>query len=177
MLLGGAQSVWRDVVYLEALVGGPWPGLVIACNEIGVYWPRELHHWVTLHPHRFHRVVDGQGDWLSRRWEAFHPPARYTWAHSQEPDAPVSRTFTPWEHGSSGLEMVNVAKEELGANRLVLCGVPMDMQPHFNSREPWHRAVDFWPAWPERSADLRSMSGQTRKQFGAPTLEWLEAPP
>jgi hypothetical protein len=80
--------------------------------------------------------------------------------------------------GSSGLFAVKAALEVLGADRVVLAGVPMSTdQRHFNKGEPWAKGAPYLDAWrialPFIRDRVRSLSGFTRDLLGAPTPDWL----
>lgn len=178
LVLGGGKDVWLDVLRLERMIG-PWPGLVVACNDAGVAWPRRLDHWVSLHPEKFHVVSasDGIGEWRRKREAEGFPGGYVTWAR-RNPEM-VDRICESWNGGSSGLYAVAVAYH-LGCSRVVLCGVPMTPTVHFHGgrrEQPWYDADDFWPVWERHLERLkertRSMSGRTRDALGAPTPQWL----
>ena len=179
LVIGGASCVWDDVLAWEALYGRQWDGLVIAANDIGAHWPRELHHWVSLHPAKF------------ERWQALRQQqnpgssAPQTWANKKrlvEPQV-TDRLVEPWAGGSSGMFAVQVA-QVLGCRRAVLCGIPMTATPHFQEtterfHEQWLAAAGHWKAW-TRCRDrmqgwARSMSGRTAELLGTPSLDWLLA--
>lgn len=79
--------------------------------------------------------------------------------------------------GSSGLFAVRVALE-LGFDRIVLCGVPMQKeQGRLDGIVRWSGAEAFKKGWQQALPHLRdttrSMSGWTKQLLGAPTAEWL----
>lgn len=180
LCLGGASCVWEDVLAWETMYGQQWDGLVIAANDIGSHWPRELHHWVSLHPDKFQK-------WEALRRAQQMPACSYvTWGRDYRmKEAPQSdRVITPWPPGgSSGLLAIQVASL-LGCTRAVLCGIPMTMTPHFQETKEmfgatWAASAGYWRAW-NRNHHLmqgwvRSMSGRTQELLGAPTKEWLLA--
>lgn len=175
--LGGARGVWDDLLAWEAMYGRPWDGLVVCCNDVGAHWPRQMHHWCTLHPEKF------------AAWEALRRqqnlPLRYeTWSRIQRPRNAVAvhHAIQPWGGGSSGMLAVQVAVE-LGCTRVVMCGIPMDDGPHFTEsaefslKQHWKAVAGHWKAWVRGTARMlgrvRSMSGRTRELLGAPTIAWL----
>lgn len=186
-ILGGASCVRDDFAALEAMVGAPWPGIVVAVNDIGCHWSGRLDAWVTLHPEKLHVDKDHPQawGWLQQRAEAGHPNGFLTVA-KRNPEL-VDRLVTPWAAGSSGLLAV-VAAEGVygcgpGGSRAVLCGVPLDDRPHFTGSlvhpagKRWSSADSHWRGW-KRNLDrmrgwVRSMSGRTRDHLGAPDAEWL----
>lgn len=181
MVLGGAAGVWRDVGRLEELLGRPWDGVVVACNEAGVDWPRELDHWASFHPEKFIRVCppgEDSGDWVVRREERGHPGGFELW--STRADHIVDRVIDAKEGGSSGLLAVRVAQAK-GMLRIALCGVPMTVTPHYHGAHggrDWKHAAKHVRVWYRAKEagtldDVRSMSGRTQRVLGTPTREWL----
>lgn len=180
LCLGGADCVWEDVLAWERLYGQPWDGLVIAANDVGAHWPRELHHWVSLHPEKFER-------WRALRdAHGFAPLTDTYWASEARGrrfllDPVTTRRLVPWPGGSSGMFAVQVARE-LGCTRIVLCGIPLTATPHFSETHErfhaqWVAANGHWRAW-TRYVDrmrghVRSMSGRTAELLGTPTRTWL----
>lgn len=201
LILGRGRTVWTDVEWLvEELMGGEaWPGLVVAVNEIGVYWPGRLDHWVTMHPEKFDAVgPDGDGLWRQRRADLFGgegpatTTAAVTWGTDRRPDL-VDRVLEDadqWIGGSSGLLAVGVARA-LGCRRIVLAGLGITAEPHWTERwaaaadgerageeeRAWEYADVHWPSWEEKAPELlgrvRSVSGRTAELLGRPTVDWL----
>lgn len=186
IVLGGGAEVWYDVDTWERLAApdhpvqlGSWQGLFIAVNDIGVHWPRAIDHWVSCHADKFDA-------W--KRQRAAHvgyPRVQATWGCSL--GQPVDFVVSPWAWGSSGMLAVQVALE-LGCTKVILCGVPMTVTAHFGQSDEfnavttdWRDAEAHWSKWAAAHAAghfgtdvVRSMSGRTRRVFGAPTLDWLE---
>lgn len=172
LVLGGADCLWDDVEAVEQLIGKPWPGPVVACNEAGAHWPRRLHHWATFHPENF-------AQWETLRRQLGHPPGYVRWSNRNVPEQ-ADRLVQDWGGGSSGLIAVNVAMD-MGW-RSVLCGVPLEERPHFHDRDdgrPWKYANVHIKRWERNQQKLqgkvKSMSGATRQLLGAPTAQWLLA--
>lgn len=181
IILGGADCVWDDLGILEdEILGHPWRDLVIAVNDAGIHFRRTVHHWVTLHPEKFERVLEpgNTGEWLARRMALGHPGGMTLW--SRRAEHIVDRKLEKWDNdGGSGLLAVAVA-ERLGCGRVVLCGMPMDKRPHYHDAhdgEPWQDVEKHWRGWMRQKHRIdgwvRSMSGRTRKMFGYPTPHWL----
>lgn len=200
LILGSGYCLWDDVEEVERLVGREWDGLVIACNDAGVLWPRFLDHWVTMHPEQYRlwpntkvglreewaaagRAPEAYDDWaqtrpgwVEQRAMLGHPDGFVRWAR-RNPDM-VDRIVQTWGGGSSGLLAVATA-EKLGATHAILCGMPMDRTPHVNDHhkcgsDPWMAADNHWRAW-VRSKARRRMETWVRSMNGR-TREHLGAP-
>lgn len=103
-------------------------------------------------------------------------------SYSQRADKGVKKVHV-FEHGSgtSSFYGVQIGLAE-GWNRVILCGIPMDMKGRFY-QPPWvtghdYCATDGWDAWTgakERGEleNVRSMSGKTAELLGIPEREWL----
>jgi len=165
LIVGGAATVWDDLDAFRML--GVPADVVIAVNDIGT----ELDHvdyWVSLHADRlpgWERKRDGP-----RTWE--------TWTHSDPYD--LCDHVRPHRGGSSGAYGALVAIEELGATRVVLCGMPLlSRHTHYFEGQPFDEAGRFRKEWVENGlvddwqGIVKSMSGWTREKMGAPTTEWL----
>ena len=175
LCLGSAACVWRDAAEALALFE---PDLVIACNDIGAAWPKRIDHWASLHPEKL-------PEWLFERVRRGHPvtPQMKFWA-CETKKGPRGVTHLPdAREGSSGLLCVRVA-EHLGAERIVLAGVPLVGMRHIDGESrgtiegrAWEEAEKYRPAWlAERTttlANVRSMSGWTREILGPPDAAWL----
>lgn len=169
LALGGADGVWQDVERSEAILGEQWWGLVVACNRAGVDWPGRLDAWCSLHPEKLLSV------WAPARitdeYETWSDPNR-----GERGAAPTDHHLDNWG-GSSGLFAVQVALE-VGADRVVACGMPMDRRAHYHGTAAWTEYENFRAAW-ERKADelephVKSMSGWTRELLGTPTRAWID---
>ncbi|KHQ50401.1 hypothetical protein [Mameliella alba] len=174
LVLGGGDTLQDDI----AAYGGPVDG-AIAANDAGMVWPGELDAWVSLHA--THWIGKG---WVQGRADRGYPPARRHLGHGAAgrchagKELPEGVEFIPYKFpgqtrsGSSGLFAAKVALIDMGFDRVVLCGVPMDDRPHYwdEGRQPWKACETFRPAWqalaPEYRARMRSMSGWTRELLG-----------
>lgn len=167
LCVGGAACVWDDLAALERLVGGAWPGPIIACNDIGTLLP-DLDHWATLHAAKLPQ-------WRQARAENGHPSHYETW--SCENRTSVDHHWDHWTKGSSGFYELGVALEGLGRDRAILAGIPMDAGKHAFRQTPWNAYRIYTRTWSDSAEGLRgrvaSMSGWTRELFGAPTREFL----
>lgn len=167
VVLGGAACVWADAVDYA----GPWDGTV-AANDIGVVWPDRLDAWCSMHPEKLRK-------WAAERQSSGLIRAPL-WSHRQAvpAGAPWLGHITPAQFGpkiragNSGLFAAKIAMVDLGFDRVVFCGCPMEPTPHFYGGEAWRDAEPHWADWlqlpPEWRARMRSMSGRTRELLGAP---------
>lgn len=179
LILGGAACVWTDVE--AALELGEYQ-IVVACNDVMAAWPGRLDALVTLHP-------DKAGLWLQRRRRNGFPDPVSIVGHtngiggSRIPDC--VKEFVDYKFpgqqasGSSGLFAVKYALLNMGAERAVLCGVPMTVEEaHFYDAKPWGGAERHRKGWEEtwgHTRDrVRSMSGWTMRKLGLPTRAWIE---
>lgn len=173
VIIGGADCVWSDLEKAEALCDFD---ILIAVNDAGAEYPGIVDYWVTLHPEHLPR-------WVNKRRENGFTDAYCTVAHASNSMIgrrnayPVDDLVPYTWPGSSGLFAVEVAIKRIGADRVVLCGVPMTAVPHFFDHAPWNAVAGFWEAWPAAlphiKGKVRSMSGRTMELLGEPTPEWL----
>ena len=183
LILGGADCLWEDLRAFLSICGAPAglimpgaAGTLIATNAAGVHYPGDVPHWVTRHPESWVGLPDNQPSWLAQR-EALHPQRLRSvrWSNLYLPGV-VDRVVHPWG-GSSGLLALAVAIDHLGADRVVLCGMPMDRRGHFDRGGEWPSATTFQRDWkkalPRMGDRVRSLSGWTRSLHGAPTAEWI----
>lgn len=174
VVIGGASSVWDDFEAAKKI--GDYD-LLIAINDAGAEYPGTVDYWITLHPEHLPK-------WTAKRAENGYLPARQYVAHSgntneTRPGHGFRLSFTvpyTWP-GSSGLFACEIALKTLEVDRVVLCGVPMNADPHFFDPSPWTAVKGFWEAWPAAYPHIkdkvRSMSGRTQELLGAPTRQWL----
>lgn len=171
VVLGGAACLHDDLARALKLFT---PDVWIATNHAGRDTPGIVDHWVSMHPDLMPR-------WIAERARASREPAGQLWTawRRRQPTLPdlEFKVVENWG-GSSGMLAVTVALE-VGCDRIVLCGVPMDAkQGHYNDPKPWKDALQYRKAWMDRAPGLspkvRSMSGDTREWLGAPTAEWFD---
>jgi hypothetical protein len=178
LVLGGAACVWSDVDAAQAL--GEFAGAV-GCNHIGIDWPGRLDAWVTLH-------LEYQGQWARARRARGLPDHHAIIGNeaarsSTKPQGCIDRFtengFPGQVHGgSSGLFALKVALVDLGFDRAVLCGVPMEPgAAHIRDAGPWVHADHYRKAWIEALPQIRdrarSMGGWTQQLLGAPDAGWI----
>lgn len=179
LVLGGAANVWEDVE--EALELGEYAG-VVTCNDVTARWPGEIEACVSMHAESWPR-------WLSARAKRPLPAPKRVVGHLEFTKSALKRpdVVTDWvdwrlpgqtENGSSGLFALKVALVDLGFDRAVLCGVPMDAErAHFFDPRQWQGAMAHRGGWTQALPAIRdrarSMSGWTRELLGAPAPDWL----
>ena len=179
LVLGGGACLWRDLQALsEHVLGGErWSWVVLAVNDAGWAYRFSIDHWVSLHCKKF------------PVWEAMRAQLGYSmdytkWGGSWR-SGPDDSTIHGIEHirpvtrvGSSGLHAVEIALDELGADRVVTVGIPMDGSGHFWDPVPWDHAIAHHDAWRESVADfagrVRALSGWTETLLGRPDRAWLD---
>lgn len=173
LILGGALCLEDDVRSASELVD-PADCLVVAVNDAGFWWPGRLDHWVTMHaeelPERERIRAERGYPGGYKRWTRPYPPGM-----KQREDS-VDELFGGWS-GSSGLLAVGVALERLGADPVLLCGMPMDDRRHFNRKGRWdaaHRHRLGWLEYQDRMMGrVRSFSGWTAELLGVPSHDWI----
>lgn len=172
LVLGGADSLWQDYAAAAGMVARPH--LVVATNNAGRDWPGRVDHWVTCHPEKLRQ-------WLEDRVRRGHRLGARLWCPPSRSGAHVTGlTVSPvpgYRGGSSGLLAVHVARH-VGAERVVLCGVPLTTTGrHYDDARPWQEAQVYRQQWTREADELRqwcrSMSGWTQDLLGSPTVAWL----
>lgn len=180
LVLGGGASVWDDVERAFAIADFDY---VAACNDAGASWPGRLDLWVTLHP-------ENMMGWRDRRAKRGLTPAERIVFHKTwesrvrggnyiNPSLVMDHKFPgQTQSGSSGHFVTKAALELLPVNGAVLCGIPMTADDkHYFDESPWSGAHRHQAGWLESMDHLqgrvKSMSGQTMKWLGEPTLEWV----
>lgn len=164
LVLGGAACVFDDVE--AALSLGEFDG-VVGANHIGIVWPGVMDGWVSLHG-------DKLKPWTARRRFAGLPDHKALFPHPGTPHRFPGQTMP----GSSGLFALKVALDDLGFDRAVLCGIPLDAaQNHFDTPGPWRPASQYEIGWrqalPEIADRARSLGGWTAELLGTPTADWI----
>lgn len=171
LVLGGASCVWRDVGAFRAF--GVPPDAVVACNDVIAEWRGALDAACSLHAEKLHGWLDArEANGYATPWRVFAK------AGSGRGFDETEWRFDGQTHtGSSGLFALRCALVNLGADKAVLCGVPMAAMPHYFDEADWTGAPRHWAGWqqalPTIASRVRSMSGNTQRVLGAPTPEWL----
>lgn len=156
--------MWEDYARVR-----PWPGEIMAVNDIGQYLHEPLRHWVTLH-------AEFMPGWRYFREKHLYSAGYSLTVHSHKMKTGVD---TSWGieniGGSSGLFGTFIGLM-LGYAQIVLAGVPMDNTRHFFD-PPWYghdlgdRANEIvWREAQQRyfAGRVRSLSGRTRAWLGEP---------
>jgi hypothetical protein len=169
LCLGGAAKVQEEANEAYELLGREFD-MVVACNDIGGDWAGKLTHWCTLHPEKLNA-------WEMKRHKLRLPREYEVHFHREYTARRGHKTTHDWG-GSSGLLAVKVALEA-GADRVICAGIPMTKSPHYHSNpaKNWRFADHHKRGWTAHMDVLkqyvRSMSGWTRDELGAPTKQWL----
>lgn len=172
LILGSARCLRADI--RAALELGEFDG-VVACKGAGLEWNGRLDAWVSLHPERMPKDI-------RQRARLGYPAAARTYGHRRV-DGVSHHTqykFDCQKHtGSSGLFALKVAIVDLGFDRCVLCGIPLDKEAgRIDGRDHWSGSRSFQLGWqqalPLIKDKARSWSGFTGQLLGKPTIEWLE---
>ncbi len=164
IILGGASSVLSDYTMARQLAG---MFHIIAVNDMIAEFHDRIQCAASLH-------VDKLRGWLNQR--AYRKLNAPTQVWSTQRNEVVTHVTEDW-YGSSGLFAIRVAVE-LGYQKIILCGVPMQTDAnHILRKIPWRDCDRFQSVWKYRQRQMgdrvRSMSGYTRDLLGAPTREWL----
>lgn len=169
LICGSAECLFRDLEKAQEIFNlkNELTRPTVACiNHTAIYYPYFFDLWVSHHPELFqelHHYIKGS---IS--------------LYTDTTDRRVDRVFTFKDFlcTDSGLLAVKIALE-IGFNKIMLAGVPLDNSPKFYSpSEPSQWASDNIQAeWAKATAGseskIRSFSGKTAERFGIPTREWL----
>lgn len=168
LVIGGAANVWQDVDLARAI--GEFDG-VVGCNDIAEVWPDTLDAAVSLD-------ADKLDHWMAARAARGLPPHKALFT----PRTTERRFPGQTAPGSSGLFALKVALVDLGFDRAVLCGVPMERAwSHFYDWREWKGADKRREGWlralPQIRERARSVSGWTQTLLGAPDAAWVAPAP
>lgn len=166
-VLGGADCVWHDLARARYICQ---PDAIICVNHVGIEYPGAFDAWCSFHGSLLE-------SWRREREKAGRPPAKEMWVATT---SDRYKQFSGYRMrtcggGSSGMFGTDVALDR-GADKVILCGIPMTPTPHFHDRQhgkPWTEAEKHRAFWIKRAgyfqqAGVRSMSGWTRELLGAP---------
>lgn len=173
IVIGGSPSTWVEVELANQMCKFD---MVVAVKRAGVDYDGRVDHWVSYHPEMF-------DDYVKERAEAGREPAGALWTtYGKIYKGPLEIKRLPSWGGSSGLGGVAVALHN-GANKVIICGVPLDQKiGHYHDKSPWGtkawaEASKYRTGWLNNMKDMqdkvKSMSGWTMKHLGYPTPEWL----
>lgn len=171
VVLGGALSVWEEEAQACAIFGGE-PDLIVGVNHAAKDRPGRLDAWASFHVELFPM-------WIAERKLAGRPDAGSIWTAVRRaaPKGMEHVKRAPNWGGSSGLLGVTVALE-LGAERVILCGVPLTREgEHYDKPGVWSDAGNYRRGWmmhvPQMGGRVRSLGGWTRELLGAPDEDWI----
>lgn len=180
LVLGGANNVFTD--YERALQIGEFQG-VVTINDFTTEWKGPITAAVSLHGDKWPiwlRTRKNKGLSLPERVYAHADIAKSVARHDPQVITHYFHHLYPEqkESGSSGLFATMIALEDLGFDKVVLCGVPMTAEArHYFKEQPWGGAANNRRGWIQAKQHLvdrvRSMSGWTAEILGKPTVEWL----
>lgn len=170
IIIGGAATVWDELARARELMPN---AMIIGVNHAGRDYDGELAHWATMHPELF-------GRWIAERSKHRRPSAGKLWHAKHRISKVDSKPIESWG-GSSGLLAVKLALD-LGCERVILCGVPMEQQGcHYDQLgRKWLEARQYWANWnkhlPDMEGRVKSFSGFTMRLLGAPDHAWINHP-
>lgn len=177
LVIGRARAVWDEVKAAKAMTTFD---KVVAVNVAGQDYPETIDYWVSFHPNFFEiwipkRLKKGfpYSTQMTELWSGTINGRKLTARHTKE-----FVRHANYAGGSSGLLATRIARDVAKGTKIVLCGIPMENTPRYDDSSAWREAKVYHGAWleikPVLAPYVRSMSGWTREQFGAPTKEWLE---
>lgn len=172
IVIGGAIDVWNEYDRtIELLNEAQLEYNTFVTNDSIPLFPDYLDVAVSLHPNKL-------PIWAQARNKLGRNVPDFVVSIRRDLCTLVTHYCADWG-GSSGLYSVRVALELFGCTRVILCGVPMEINRGHIIRGPKYHwpAVQFRNNWKvhqsEYSHMTRSWSGWTMKLLGTPTLEWL----
>ncbi len=182
LIVGDADNVSDDVNRARDLCEYDiWIGVKRIIGRL----PFKIDAYVSLHPELAHDTIENRyRAGFNMDFDVYHNKMIPSNDKRRIQDQFKVKSFSivdkEWA-GSSGLFAVQIAKTILGADRIVLAGIPMDTRPRMGSTDPW--AGGKWSvgiyqkAWvkhrPDYAEATRSMSGWTMDLLGEPTEAWL----
>ncbi len=179
LVIGCARDCWLEAWQAKQL--GKFD-TIYAVKLSGVFFSEPIRFtWVTLHPefmddYEKQRAEQGfHGD-----YEIIAPPTGEVGMHGKKGN--ITRRVSYRYKGmnssaSSGGYAAKVALDD-GFDKVVLAGVPMRQEDgHFTRGKPWLQRDSFTQGFkmslPYFKDKVKSMSGWTQEQLGAPDKEWL----
>lgn len=171
LVIGGGKHTWDEVdrAFDEFHIDK-----VVAVNQAIVDYAGKVDAAVSLHPSKLQGWLDERKITPAKRVVSF---MRQRGTH-QYPVTDVV-PYLWWgmtKSGSSGLYAVKVAMQLLGADKIILAGVPMDGGPHYYNDRMWGTPKDFREGWmqalPYIKDSVRSYRSWTKDLLGKPTKDW-----
>ena len=175
VIIVGSAPCWQEDLEAAREYAPDWPLMVV--NGIGSLYLDPIDLWVSIHGRELVK-------WMRLRAERGGDPDFVAYGNftDREEDGGAIRWNRPNAGGSSGLHAVQLALE-IGYERVLLCGMPLDGQQRCRSADG--EAVEaicayesYQIAWkklePELQGVVKSMSGWTQKLLGKPTKGWLK---
>lgn len=166
LIMGSAACLWDD------MDNAPQHNSKMAVNFTGMFYPKRIDHWTTLHPDWF-------SVWVDARTRNCNPTEVQTHSHIHGED--VKNVWDiPNIGGTSGLFSVLVGLA-LGYERIILAGIPLDNTGHFwvphryQERKFIYDDGAIKAVWKQAICNIfkgrvTSLSGNTRKWMGAPNV-------
>lgn len=171
LILGGSRAVWDDLAAAQQLTAGR-DTIIVAVNFAGRTFEGDIDAWVTLHP-------DSLPGWRDERAGRGLNTDYRVFAHEQSGQLAADEVVPLAWSGSSGLYGAQVAVQAMGAVGAILCGVPLSAEAgHYAEPGDWTQPDGYRTGFAAALAaglPVRSMSGWTRDQAGAPDAAWLDA--
>lgn len=166
LVCGSSKTLWDDL----ACVPPDWTCDTLAVNWAGVFLPRRLSHWVSIHGRMLSEISKCR-EFTQRALDKRAPKTIY---HSVNPRPEIDFAWKDTVGQDSGLFGVRIGLL-LGYEEIVLAGIPnedlgyfyfapQDPKYQLTSRGRWH---EFRGAFAGR---VKSLSGWTARAFGLP--EW-----
>jgi hypothetical protein len=165
IICGSAGCLWADLEKAERM--RLFEKAHVGCiNETALYYPYFFDFWFSYHAEKFPGLrpyVKGSPKTVSMK---------------QGPEVDEHWALPNFDCSDSGL-MATVISLQMGYNKIVLCGIPLDNTPKFYSPSVEHilGATNIQRVWEKQipffNGRVRSFSGNTMKMVGEPTEEWI----
>ena len=169
-ITGCAPCAHDDIAAARQLGDGDW--MAIGLDAVDLYaWP--IKYVATYHPvdvpeiYQRRAAIGGNTDFQVIGHIADPDGAR-------KPENGIHISILNWwkPSGSSALLGVQAALEQLGYDRIIVCGCPLEGKNNLGTTY-----TGFRKGWEEHKDKLhgrvKAMSGWTRDFLGAPTVEWI----
>lgn len=171
----GSAPCWEADLASARVFAPDWP--VVAVNGVGTLYLDRIEAWCSIHGRDLMK-------WVPMREERGGNTdyAGYGNFTDREESGNIIRWNRPNSGGSSGLHAVELAME-IGYEKIILCGMPLDGQQRVRSLDgiavegvcAYASYQDGWnKLLPEMHGRVRSMSGWTKGLLGKPTKGWIK---